>query len=161
MVDVIVTTPLRILVLATLIISILCLDLKDTREYWSEKNSTGEKYLVSVDFRNGNSSSNIDPPQGFRRYIHKMDSGYKFCVERIKHQNFNLTICPCIEEVNEATDPLLLCIKRSMHNSEKTDSTYCYYCKVEYSCWYRYKNGECNEILPGNRDTATGLGKLL
>ncbi|AFZ80094.1 hypothetical protein BEWA_029440 [Theileria equi strain WA] len=108
-----------------------------------------------------------DPPSGFCKYTHRMDSGSKFCLDSIKlgHNNTEkiLDFRPCIQglvdevsayyEKGNTAKPLLLCVK--------SDSSYYYYCKGSDDCWYRYKNGDGKEILPTGSDNNTGLHGLL
>ncbi|AFZ79668.1 hypothetical protein BEWA_025170 [Theileria equi strain WA] len=144
----------------------VCLNLGNECEYWSKcQGVSQDKTLVSVTEIIGQ-AGNHDPPSGFRKFVHRLDSGQKFCIESIKDPDGNpLNTRPRIQGlVDEVTVyyentggyPLLLCIKKS---NGTADVTYSHYCKGTDNCWYRYKYGECNEILPGNADS--GLWKLL
>ncbi|EKX72775.1 hypothetical protein BEWA_013340 [Theileria equi strain WA] len=98
----------------------------------------------------------------YTKFVHRLDSGYKSCIDSLKHINDYLDLKPCISDLvdevavyyeggNPIKDPLLICIKKSKYDSSKSknEDTYSYYCKGKDKCWYRYvyKEGEsCKKV---------------
>ncbi|EKX73923.1 hypothetical protein BEWA_039610 [Theileria equi strain WA] len=137
----------------------VCLDLKNICEYWSTYKSGSNKTLISVEEK-----TELQICSEYTKFLHKMDSGSKFCIDKIQHTPSSncinaktLDLRPCIDglvdEVSvyygttsskvDIDNPLLICIKKSKYDSSnsKNEDSYCYYCKGFENCWYRYRYG--------------------